>query len=51
MIRCWENQQALKRYIHLGDYSKKFPVKGTMFQDFEKGSSFDWQFCVIIANN
>ena len=26
----------------LGNYSKKYPVKGMMFRDFEKGSSFDW---------
>lgn len=26
----------------LGSYSKKFPVKGMMFRDFEKGAHFDW---------
>lgn len=26
----------------LGDYSKKLPVKGMMFRDFEKGACFDW---------
>jgi quercetin dioxygenase-like cupin family protein len=26
----------------LGNYSKKFLVKGMMFRDFEEGSSFDW---------
>ena len=26
----------------LGNYSKKYPVKGMMFRDFEKGFSFDW---------
>lgn len=26
----------------LGNYSKKYPAKGIMFRDFEKGALFDW---------
>lgn len=26
----------------LGNYSKKYPVQGMMFRDFEKGIAFDW---------
>jgi hypothetical protein len=26
----------------LGNYSKKYRVKGMMFRDFKKGASFDW---------
>ena len=26
----------------LGNYSKKYPVKGMMFRDFKKGASFNW---------
>jgi uncharacterized cupin superfamily protein len=26
----------------IGNYSKKYTVKGMMFRDFEKGASFDW---------
>jgi len=26
----------------LGNYSKKYPVTGMMFRDFEKGAAFNW---------
>jgi hypothetical protein len=26
----------------LGNYSKKYPVTGLMFRDFERGAAFDW---------
>lgn len=26
----------------LGNYSRKFPVRGMMFRDFDKGASFEW---------
>lgn len=26
----------------LGSYSRKFPVRGMMFRDFDRGASFEW---------